>query len=85
MIQYHTLKSVYDYMEKLPVERDSMSIMHYISNEGHANEQVQADDRQNRNPLNDLKQGLDLIFELKSHLDRFHPIATATLIRLLAD
>jgi len=37
-----------------------------------------------REPLGDLKHGLDLIFELKEKLDKLHPIAAETLIRLLS-
>lgn len=41
------------------------------------------DDRYSRNALGDLKHGLDLVFELKSELDKMHPIAAETLIRML--
>lgn len=42
------------------------------------------DERFSRDALGDLKHGLDLIFELKAQLDKFHPIASETLIRLLS-
>ena len=42
------------------------------------------DERFSRDPLGDLKHGLDLIFGLKSELDKLHPIAAETLIRLLS-
>ncbi len=37
-----------------------------------------------RSALDDLKQGLDLIFDLKSKIDLLHPVAAETLIRLLS-
>lgn len=65
-----------------------MSILHYKmgprlrAEECMPNEQ--ADKRWERDALGDLKHGLDLIFELKSQLDKLHPIAAETLIRLLS-
>lgn len=41
------------------------------------------DERMKRNPAQDLKEGIDLVFSLKAAIDKFHPIATETLIRLL--
>ena len=43
------------------------------------------DKRLERDALDDLKHGLDLIFSLKSKLDALHPIAAETLIRLLSN
>ena len=40
--------------------------------------------RYERDALGDLKHGLDLIFELKAELDKLHPLASDTLIRLLS-
>lgn len=62
-----------------------MSILHYFprpstEQPGH----LAADDRFTRDPLDDLKHGLDLVFELKEKIDALHPIATETLIRLLS-
>jgi hypothetical protein len=50
---------------------------------GLQNEAV-ADERYQRDPLGDLKHGLDLIFELKAKMDKLHPIAQETLIRLIS-
>lgn len=66
-----------------------MSILHYnmgprlqpsecMPNENHV------DKRWERDALGDLKHGLDLIFGLKSELDKLHPLASETLIRLLS-
>lgn len=41
------------------------------------------DERWSREPLGDLKHGLDLIFELKEKFDKLHPLASETLIRLM--
>jgi len=41
------------------------------------------DERMKRDPASDLKDGIDLVFKLKAQIDKFHPIATETLIRLL--
>jgi hypothetical protein len=61
-----------------------MGILNYRYDNTEHYEQLQADDRLNRIPLDDLKQGIDLIFELKEKIDKLHPIATETLIRLLS-
>jgi hypothetical protein len=44
----------------------------------------QIDGRYERDALGDLKHGLDLIFELKAEIDKLHPLASETLIRLLS-
>ena len=62
-----------------------MSILHYRM--GNTEAQVcrdKEDERYSRDSLGDLKHGLDLIFELKTKLDKMHPIAAETLIRLLS-
>ncbi len=64
-----------------------MSLIHY-SSQTHGSACVgiapsQPDDRYKRDPVNDLKEGIDLVFELKAKLDKFHPIARETLIRLM--
>jgi hypothetical protein len=46
--------------------------------------QVEPDKRYERDALGDLKHGLDLVFELKAELDKLHPLASETLIRLLS-
>lgn len=88
MMHYDHLREAHAAMEKYQIERVNMSILHYRMESGSMNENVaghlQADDRFQRNPLEDLKEGLDLIFELKAKIDKFHPIATETLIRLLS-
>lgn len=62
-----------------------MSILHYrMGNESQQLCKDREDDRYQRDALGDLKHGLDLIFELKTKLDKFHPIAAETLIRLLS-
>jgi hypothetical protein len=67
-----------------------MSILNYNLNpsmpfEQSCNQPLQASvDNWSREPLGDLKHGLDLIFELKKELDKLHPIASETLIRLLS-
>jgi hypothetical protein len=45
----------------------------------------EADSLYERDALGDLKHGLDLIFSLKTELDKLHPIAADTLIRLLSN
>jgi hypothetical protein len=60
-----------------------MSIMHFQYGANGPCVRDTADDRFQRDPLEDLKDGLDLIFELKESLERMHPVATDTLIRLL--
>lgn len=63
-----------------------MSILHYSMNP-RLNQPLRegdTDERYQREPLGDLKHGLDLIFELKAQLDKLHPIAAETLIRLLS-
>ena len=42
------------------------------------------DERFMRDALGDLKHGLDLVFDLKEKLDKLHPIASETLIRMLS-
>lgn len=64
-----------------------MSILHYrLNTNGPATDvrESQVDDRYSRDALGDLKHGLDLVFELKTQLDKMHPIAAETLIRMLA-
>jgi hypothetical protein len=46
--------------------------------------QVRPDERYERDALGDLKHGLDLVFALKAELDKLHPLASETLIRLLS-
>lgn len=41
------------------------------------------DERMKRDPAQDLKEGIDLVFEFKAKIDKMHPMATQTLIRLL--
>lgn len=36
-----------------------------------------------RDALGDLKHGLDLVFELKNKLDKLHPVARETLLRII--
>lgn len=66
-----------------------MSILHYNMGQrdcasiGIAPAIDNPDVRFKRNPATDLKEGIDLVFELKAKIDKFHPIATETLIRLL--
>jgi hypothetical protein len=68
-----------------------MSILHYQMNNpmrdsaciGLAPSQGIHEERLKRNPAQDLKEGIDLVFEFKAKLDKMHPIATETLIRLL--
>ena len=61
-----------------------MSILHYrIGGESQVCT-AREDDRYQRDALGDLKHGFDLIFELKTKLDKMHPIAAETLIRLLS-
>jgi len=63
-----------------------MSILHYRIGgyEESCLRESKADTRFERDALGDLKHGLDLIFELKTQLDKLHPLASETLIRLLA-
>lgn len=63
-----------------------MSILHYGAFGPRLADcaQVAPDTRYERDALGDLKHGLDLVFELKAQLDKLHPIATETLIRLLS-
>ena len=62
-----------------------MSILHYMSrNNDTCEPQPVEDGRWKRDALGDLKHGLDLVFDLKSKLDKLHPIAAETLIRLLS-
>ncbi len=41
------------------------------------------EERLKRNPAKDLKEGIDLVFDLKAKIDKFHPISSETLIRML--
>lgn len=59
----------------------SLLNFHIVSSETGSLEKI---DRFERDALGDLKHGLDLIFELKKELDKMHPIASETLIRMLA-
>ncbi len=63
-----------------------MNILHYRVGSIHdaLRHDSELDKRHERDALGDLKHGLDLIFELKSELDKLHPIAAETLIRLLS-
>lgn len=68
-----------------------MSILHYpMGNQvrdtaciGIAPALNNPDGRFKRDPAIDLKEGIDLVFQLKAKIDKFHPIAAETLIRLL--
>lgn len=61
-----------------------MSILHYrMNNESQVCREGE-DLRYSRDALGDLKHGLDLVFELKAQIDKLHPIAAETLIRLLS-
>jgi hypothetical protein len=67
-----------------------MSILHYNIGQIAMNQndcigitQSKSDERFARNPAHDLKEGIDLVFELKTKIDKMHPMATETLIRLL--
>lgn len=61
-----------------------MSILQYrMGNEA----QVCADKEQaryERDALGDLKHGLDLVFDLIAQINKLHPMAAETLIRLLS-
>lgn len=63
-----------------------MSLLHYRVSSIHdaVRHDSELDKRHERDALGDLKHGLDLVFELKAQLDKLHPIATETLIRLLS-
>jgi hypothetical protein len=62
-----------------------MSILHYYTGpKERVCAEAEQDKRYERDALGDLKHGLDLIFELKAQLDKLHPIAAETLIRLLS-
>ena len=63
-----------------------MSILHYRMGgyEEPCVRESKTDTRFERDALGDLKHGLDLIFALKTELDKLHPIAAETLIRLLS-
>lgn len=61
-----------------------MSILHYRMGGESQVCKDREDERYSRDALGDLKHGLDLIFELKTKLDKMHPIAAETLIRLLS-
>lgn len=63
-----------------------MSILHYNFNlsEYLCPPEPIHDTRFERNALGDLKHGLDLIFALKTELDKLHPIASETLVRMLS-
>lgn len=61
-----------------------MSILHYRTNYESQVCREGEDTRYSRDALGDLKHGLDLVFELKSQLDKMHPIAAETLIRMLS-
>lgn len=63
-----------------------MSILHYrMSNyDEPCVRESKPDTRFERDALGDLKHGLDLIFELKTQIEKLHPIAAETLIRLLS-
>jgi hypothetical protein len=61
-----------------------MSILQYFPNHKLCDEErLCADDRLKRNPRDDLKLGLDLIFGLKDRLDKLHPLATEALMRIM--
>jgi hypothetical protein len=62
-----------------------MSILHNHTKQKDLYERLEVDDREERDVLTDLKDGLDLIFNLKENLERLHPIATDTLITLLSN
>ena len=61
-----------------------MSILHYRVGGNTQEAREKEDMRYSRDALGDLKHGLDLVFELKSQLDKMHPVAAETLIRMLA-
>ncbi len=66
-----------------------MSILHYNMGPrmkySDCVQREEPDARYERDALGDLKHGLDLVFELKEKLDKLHPIAAETLIRLLSN
>lgn len=62
-----------------------MSILNYMYGPRLRDSAVVADDRWERDALGDLKHGLDLIFALKQEMDKLHPTAAETLIRLLSN
>jgi hypothetical protein len=63
-----------------------MNILHYQMQDQALNQagHLQSNDRFQRNPKDDLKEGLDLIFELKEKLDKLHPIATEMLLQMIS-
>jgi hypothetical protein len=61
-----------------------MSILHYRMNNESQLCREGEDLRYQRDALGDLKHGLDLVFDLKTQIDKLHPIAAETLIRLLS-
>lgn len=87
MMGYSQLITALKYFDE-PMEKVNMSLLHYNLGSSNQSQQVlrdsEVDERYQREPLGDLKAGLDMIFELKAKLDKFHPIATETLIRLLS-
>lgn len=60
-----------------------MSILNYLSSTTTSGPQPIDDQRYMRSALEDMKHGLDLVFELKLKLDSLHPIAAEAVIRLL--
>ncbi len=61
-----------------------MNLLHYRTNHDTQVGRDIEELRYSRDALGDLKHGLDLVFELKSQLDKMHPIAAETLIRMIA-
>jgi hypothetical protein len=62
-----------------------MSILQYFpsAHKSGEEERLASDDRLKRNPRDDLKIGLDLIFSIKDKLDKLHPLATEALLRIM--
>jgi hypothetical protein len=63
-----------------------MSILHFRMNPADRNlKEQEHDERFDRNFADDLHHGVDLIVEMKERLDKLHPIARETIIRLLSN
>lgn len=60
-----------------------MSILQFFPPRLDGTEHTIADDRLQRNPRDDIKTGLDMIFGLKDKLEKLHPLATETVLRIM--
>ncbi len=58
-----------------------MSILHYPVSEEFVH--PSSDERCKRNLIEDLKQGVELIFQFKKDLNTLHPVARENIIRML--